>query len=93
MPEWPDSLTLVPGEAGRTDPVHRPRVGWDADGVCVRSAGTVCAIALRALPRKRRQSAGDAAIRCARYAAPIRAPGVKRAYGSGPVTTRAARLG
>ena len=32
MPERPDSLTLVPGEAGRTDPVHRPRVGWDADG-------------------------------------------------------------
>jgi hypothetical protein len=32
IPERPDSLTLVPGEAGRTDPVHRPRVGWDADG-------------------------------------------------------------
>jgi len=32
MPERPDSLTLVPGEAGRTDPVHRPRVGWDAGG-------------------------------------------------------------
>jgi len=32
MPERPDSLTLVPGEAGGTDPVHRPRVGWDAGG-------------------------------------------------------------
>lgn len=32
MPEQPDSLTLVPGEAGRTDPTHRPRIGWDADG-------------------------------------------------------------
>jgi hypothetical protein len=32
MPELPESLTLVSGEAGRTDATHRPRVGWDADG-------------------------------------------------------------
>jgi len=32
MPERPDSLTLVPAEAVQTDPVHRPRVGWDAAG-------------------------------------------------------------
>jgi len=31
-PELPESLTLVPGEAGRTDATHRPRIGWDADG-------------------------------------------------------------
>jgi hypothetical protein len=32
MPEYPENLTLVPGEAGRTDATHRPRIGWDADG-------------------------------------------------------------
>ena len=32
MPELPERLTLVPGEAGRTDATHHPRIGWDADG-------------------------------------------------------------
>jgi hypothetical protein len=32
IPERPDRLTLVPGEAGTTEPVHQPRVGWDAAG-------------------------------------------------------------
>jgi hypothetical protein len=30
--DLPEKLTLVPGEVGKTDPTHRPPVGWDADG-------------------------------------------------------------
>jgi hypothetical protein len=32
MTELPTSLTLVPAGPGKTDPTHRPLIGWDADG-------------------------------------------------------------
>jgi hypothetical protein len=32
MAELPTSLTLVPASPGKTDPTHRPAIGWDADG-------------------------------------------------------------
>jgi hypothetical protein len=43
--------------------------------------------------RRGPRTAASRANRRALYAAPIRATGVKRAYGPGPVTTRAAGLG
>ncbi len=32
MTEPPASLMLVPGDPGKTDPTHRPAIGWDAEG-------------------------------------------------------------